>query len=234
MDIGVISTASCVTIPEALKSAGYRSLTCRANGTSPKSLKPKSEADKHNWPLQRGFDRFYGTIHGAGSFFDPNTLTRDNQFISPFADPEYQTENDREHKTALSTTPMRSADHAVRFMSANIILHQTATNRSLCMLRSRRAHWPMHALPRRTSQSTRASTTTGYRCDSRRIATQRMLNLGLIDADNTVNWPIPNDWKEKEHWEWDKRNMEVYAAMIDNMDQGIGRIVEALKGHRAV
>lgn len=30
--------------------------------------KPKTEADKHNWPLQRGFDRFYGTIHGAGSF----------------------------------------------------------------------------------------------------------------------------------------------------------------------
>ena len=53
-------------------------------------LPPKTDADKHNWPLQRGFDRFYGTIHGAGSFFDPNTLVRDNRFISPYADPEYQ------------------------------------------------------------------------------------------------------------------------------------------------
>ena len=47
-----------------------------------KFTRPKSDAEKHNWPLQRGFDRFYGTIHGAGSFFDPNTLVRDNQLIS--------------------------------------------------------------------------------------------------------------------------------------------------------
>ena len=40
---------------------------------------------------------------------------------------------------------------------------------------------------------------------------------------------MPEDWKETKHWEWDKRNMEVYAAMIDSMDQGIGRIIESLK-----
>ena len=58
---------------------------------------------------------------------------------------------------------------------------------------------------------------------------QRMLQLGLIDESSTVNWPIPEQWKEKKHREWDIRNMEVYAAMIDSMDQGIGRIVAALK-----
>ena len=58
---------------------------------------------------------------------------------------------------------------------------------------------------------------------------RRMIDLGVIDADSTINWPIPEEWKEKDHWQWDKRNMEVYAAMIDNMDQGIGRIVESLK-----
>ena len=40
-------------------------------------------SSQHNWPRQRGFDRFYGTIHGAGSFFDPNSLTRQNTLISP-------------------------------------------------------------------------------------------------------------------------------------------------------
>ena len=78
-----------VTIPEVLQSAGYRSyLSGKWHVTQ--AVNPKTESDKHNWPLQRGFDRFYGTIHGAGSFFDPNTLSRDNTFISPFADPEYQ------------------------------------------------------------------------------------------------------------------------------------------------
>src|SRR5688572_17491462 len=72
-----------VTIAEVLKTAGYATyMTGKWHVT--KKTHPDNEADKHNWPLQRGFDRFYGTIHGAGSFFDPNTLTRDNQFISPY------------------------------------------------------------------------------------------------------------------------------------------------------
>jgi arylsulfatase len=57
-----------------------------------------------------------------------------------------------------------------------------------------------------------------------------MIELGLIDKSNTVNFPIDESAKETEFWQWDKRNMEVYAAMIDSMDQGIGRIMDALKG----
>ncbi len=79
---------NCVTLAEALKPAGYRTYMSGKWHVT-KTVRPKTPDDKHNWPIQRGFDRFYGTIHGAGSFFDPNTLTRDNDYISPFADPEY-------------------------------------------------------------------------------------------------------------------------------------------------
>jgi arylsulfatase A-like enzyme len=65
----------CVTIAEALRPTGYKNYMIGKWHVT-KSGKPTSDADKYNWPLQRGFDRFYGTIHGAGSFFDPNTLTR--------------------------------------------------------------------------------------------------------------------------------------------------------------
>ena len=58
---------------------------------------------------------------------------------------------------------------------------------------------------------------------------EKMLELGLIDRDSTTNFPIEPNAKETEFWEWDKRNMEVYAAMVDNMDQGIGRICAALR-----
>jgi arylsulfatase len=64
--------------------------------------------DRSNWPRARGFDRFYGTIHGAGSFFDPNTLVRDDTVISPYADPEYQPERFY-YTDAIS-------DYAVRFI----------------------------------------------------------------------------------------------------------------------
>src|SRR5206468_1594199 len=66
---------------------------------------------KHNWPLGRGFDRFYGTIHGAGSYYDPSSLVRDNTMISPFADKEYAP------ATYYYTDAI--ADHAARFAGAD-------------------------------------------------------------------------------------------------------------------
>lgn len=73
-----------LTIAEALKPAGYRTYMVGKWHVT-KKVNPAGESEKNNWPLQRGFDRFYGTIHGAGSFYDPNSLTRDNTLISPYA-----------------------------------------------------------------------------------------------------------------------------------------------------
>jgi len=61
---------------------------------------------------------------------------------------------------------------------------------------------------------------------------QRMIEMGVIDR---ARWPLPlpeprvQDWDSVDHKDWRIRNMAVYAAMIDHMDQAIGRIVEALK-----
>src|SRR4051812_24293559 len=101
----------CVTIPEVLRQQGYRTyLSGKWHIAS--SLKESSDA----WPLQRGFDRFYGTIIGAGSFYNPNTLTRGNDNV------EHEAENNpsffytdaisdqaaaylRQHKQSNSETP---------------------------------------------------------------------------------------------------------------------------------
>ncbi len=211
----------CVTIPEVLKTAGYRTYMVGKWHVT-KEIKPKSEADKHNWPRQRGFDRFYGTIHGAGSFFDPNTLTRDNEYISPLADEQYgpdQMANGEFYYTDAI------ADHAVRYISEHH--HQSDDQPFFLYVSFTAAHWPMHALEKDIAKY-KGKYDSGY--DAIRSARyKKMVKLGLIDEANTVNWPIPDEWKENEYWEWDKRNMEVYAAMIDSMDQGIGRIVESLK-----
>ena len=66
----------CVTIPGALKASGYRSYMSGKWHVASSLTKPTD-----TWPLQRGFDEFYGTIIGAGSFYDPNTLTRGNDNI---------------------------------------------------------------------------------------------------------------------------------------------------------
>ena len=53
----------CRTIAEVLRPAGYR---CLAVGKWHVTRFIAEDGPKHNWPLGRGFDRFYGTIHGAG------------------------------------------------------------------------------------------------------------------------------------------------------------------------
>lgn len=211
----------CVTIPEALQSAGYRSyLSGKWHVTSVTS--PKTDADKFNWPLQRGFDRFYGTIHGAGSFFDPNTLTRDNEFVSPYADDQYQPEQMANGEYYYTDA---IADHAVRFIREH---HEDSDDQPFFLYVSfTAAHWPMHALEKDIAKY-EGKYDAGYDA-IRKARYQKMIDLGLIDPSATVNFPLEDAWKETEFWEWDKRNMEVYAAMVDSMDQGIGRIVESLK-----
>src|SRR5258708_926237 len=62
----------CVTIAEALRPAGYHTLmTGKWHVAS--DLK-----DSRNWPLQRGFEKFFGLISSVRSYFDPPTLTEDN------------------------------------------------------------------------------------------------------------------------------------------------------------
>ncbi len=205
-----------VTIAEVLKPAGYKSYAVgKWHVTS--TIDPKSLADKHNWPLQRGFDRFYGTIHGAGSFYDPNTLTRDNDFVSPFADPQYVTD-DYYYTDAIS-------DHAVRFVTEH---HATNVGEPFFMyVTYTAAHWPMHARESDIAKYA-GKYDAGYQ-NIRDARYEKMLKLGVVDASSTVNFPIPEKYKETEFLDWDQRNMEVYAAMIDSMDQGIGKLIASLE-----
>ena len=68
---------------------------------------------------------------------------------------------------------------------------------------------------------------TGYEA-IRKARHEKMKELGVIDS----NQPLPDgvaEWWRADNKEWEAACMEVYAAMVDNMDQGIGRIVNTLK-----
>ena len=61
---------NAVTLAEVLKNAGYATFM---TGKWHVAKENDYDGDKSNWPLQRGFDRFIGTLNGSGSFFDPGT-----------------------------------------------------------------------------------------------------------------------------------------------------------------
>lgn len=204
-----------VTIAEVLKSAGYATyMAGKWHVTS--QTHPKADGDKANWPRQRGFDRFYGTIHGAGSFFDPNTLVRDNTFISPYADPAYQPQS-YYYTDAIN-------DHAVRFVTEH--KQQNPEKPFFIYMAHTAAHWPLHAKEADIAKY-KGRYDSGYSV-IRTARLAKMKQIGLVDPRWQVS-PQSGDWGAVENKAWEARCMEVYAAMLDSMDQGIGRLVTALK-----
>jgi arylsulfatase len=204
---------SCTTLAEMLKPAGYRSY---ATGKWHVTRHASADGPKHNWPCQRGFDRYYGTIHGAGSFFDPSSLVRDNTMISPFADPEY-TPDTYYYTDAIS-------DHAVRFIRE----HRTEEpNRPfLLYVAYTAAHWPMHALPEDIAKYD-GRYDSGYD-PIRKARYEKAVSLGIIDPSEPLPTGVGN-WDKVDNKEWESACMEVYAAMVDRMDQGIGNVIGELK-----
>lgn len=205
------------TIAEVLRPAGYSTYGVGKWHVT-KHVQP--DGPKHNWPLQRGFEKFYGTITGAGSFYDPGTLTRGNQNISPFADPEYQPEQ-YYYTEAIS-------DYAVRFINEHCAGDTGSEKPFFLYVAYTAAHWPMHALEKDIVKY-KGKYDGGY-SPTHAARAKRVVELGLVD-ESFDEAPLVGKWDEVEHKAWESRCMEVYAAMIDNMDQGIGRIIGTLKKH---
>lgn len=205
----------CVTIAEVLKTAGYSTYMA---GKWHVTKHTKPTGPKHNWPMQRGYDRFYGTIHGAGSFYDPNSLTRDNTQISPYNDPEYQPEQ-YYYTDAIS-------DHTVRYIADH--QKQSKDKPFFIYVAYTAAHWPMHALAKDVAKY-KGKYDEGYEA-IRKARFDRVKKLGLVEPKWKLTQQAGN-WDSAKNKAWEARCMEVYAAMVDNMDQGIGRIVAELEKH---
>ena len=203
----------CVTIAEALRPAGYRNYMA---GKWHVTRHVAPTGPKHNWPLQRGFDRFYGTVTGAGSFFDPTTLCRDNTYVTPENDAEYRPE--RFYYTDAIT------DQAVRFVREHDEQHTDAP--FFLYVAYTTAHWPMHALEADIAKY------EGVYDDGFEPVRARRLEGARARGVLAPEWPMseaPRPWSKTPNHAWEARNMQVYAAMIDRMDQGIGRLVAELE-----
>lgn len=198
-------SANAVTIAEVLKESGYSTYMSGKWHVTPYIA--DELPTKQNWPAQRGFDKFFGTIHGAGSFYDPNSLARDNEFIAPTEDFYYT--------DAIS-------DNAVSFIE-----NHTSDKPFFLYLPYTAAHWPMHAKPE-DIEKYKDKFDTGWDA-MRKEKYAKMIDLGLIKPE----WQLSEkddilSWEEVAQKEWYSSLMEVYAAMVDNMDQGIGRVMSVL------
>jgi len=211
---------SCVTIAEALGAAGYR--TCMSGKwhvggpydvRRPESWTPGDRT--HPTPVQRGFDEHYGMLGGAGNYFRPPTIIHNDRFVELPDEGYYFTD-------AIS-------DHAVRMIDSACDAPDDAAQPLFLYVAYTAPHWPLHALEEDIARY-RGKYACGW--DAVRTARhERLKATGLIDP----KWPIsPRDPEAPPFATIDNADMQdarmaVYAAQIDRMDQGLGRILDALR-----
>ena len=164
------------------------------------------------YPTNRGFEKYFGNIWGVVDFFDPFSLVSGTTPIKSVPKDYY-------HTDAISDTAVKYIDEfSKRDQPFFLYVAETAP------------HWPLHALPEDISKYENTYKVGWDAIREKRY--QNMVKSGLIDAAATKLSPrMQNElsWEANPDKEWDARAMAVHAAMVDRMDQGIGRMIEALK-----
>ncbi len=187
-------------------------------------------------PIDRGFSEFYGLLDGCSSFFNPKkpdpvfynggrvrTMAHNDQLITEVADDFYATDAYTDHAVK---TILRFAKSDKPFF---INLNYTAP------------HFPLHALPEDIERY-RGKYSEGYEV-LRKRRYEKLIKLGIIDADTSklskvdaktgdyrydykvIPWKDLDDQTRAR----EEARMEVYAAMVDRLDQGVGKVLAALE-----
>ena len=197
---------NCVTIAEVLKENGYHTY-----------MAGKWHLGMHGqekWPLQRGFERFYGILAGAASYLRPEGgrgLTLDNEHLPAPESPYYTTD--------------AFTDHALQFVG-----EQKDDKPFFLYLAFNAPHWPLQAKEEDIQKFTKLYRSKGWD-KIRQERYNRMQKMGIIDKNvGFAEWEN-RSWDELTEKEKDESayRMAVYAAQIHCVDYNVGKVIDYLK-----
>lgn len=205
-----------LTIAQHLQQCGYRSF-----------LSGKWHLGTDD-PTRHGFEEFYGTLVSAKTFWDPDHFLRlpKGRKITPQRRNFYGTD-------ALG-------EQAITFLNQ---ARETPDRPWFLYLAFNAPHFPLHAPPETIAKYVDRYTSGWDVLRAERLG--RMQQLGIVPPDTQLS-PRSRyaDWVEslsKENPAWKDlpsnrqadlaRRMAIYAAMVDHMDQAIGRVLDDLKSH---
>lgn len=205
----------CQTFAEVLKPSGYRTyMSGKWHVTSERFTCP--DGPKHNWPLQRGFERYWGIIGGAANYYTP-PIVDGNDWVGAEEMPKGQMFTE----AIANKGAQFIRDHTQETPESPFIEYVAFTA----------PHWPLHA---RTETIHKYSDIAKQGWDRMRHAKyDRMKEIGVIEDHwnlSEKDSDIP-DWEKLTQEQQDEfaYRMAVYCAQIDEMDQGVGEIIAALK-----
>ncbi|MBE9583476.1 arylsulfatase [Mucilaginibacter sp. JRF] len=198
-----------VTIAEVLKTAGYHTY-----------MSGKWHVGMHGkwkWPMQRGFDQFYGMLEGASSYFHPfapRGITDGN------GDMQFEFPDDYYTTDAFTT-------RAISFIN-----EQKDSKPFFLYLAYNAPHWPLQA-----KKEDIALFIEKYKVGWDSIKHERLrkqIQMGLTKPEWGTAQSEMRPWNELTQEEKDKVSyrMAVYAAQVYRMDQNIGRLLKELKAKK--
>lgn len=199
-----------LTLAEVLKSGGYSTIL---------SGKWHVGDDRDQWPAQRGFDRSFGFIGGASNYYEINDPDSPTVKLVKNNEP-YYLEKGRYLTDAIT-------DNALEFLD-----EQDKENKPFFLYLAFNApHWPLQALPEDIAKY-KGKYSQGW--DSLRVQRyQQAVAKGVVDEghelaqrDDKVQLWDKLTYDEQQYWQL---RQEVFAAMIDHVDQSIGRLLDKLK-----
>ncbi len=219
---------SGVTIAELLKASGYQtSMSGKWHLSFTPQLQDKNLhqqwidhrhgndlpfAPLDSYPVRRGFDRHFGIIWGVINYFDPFSLVDGTTTVKNVPENFYITD-------AIT-------DHAV-----NAVQDFSKNEKPFFLYVAHCApHWPLHALPEDIARYKNVYKEGWHALRENRH--KQLKKIGAIGTQEIVKLQgIGNDWDllNPQEKEIAQTKMAVHAAMVDRMDQGIGKIVAALK-----
>ncbi|MCR5270446.1 MAG: sulfatase-like hydrolase/transferase [Prevotella sp.] len=228
--MGQSLTKDCVTIPEVLREAGYHtgmsgkwhlSLT-QGIGNNTDQMAWLSHQNTFNnrpfapidtYPCNRGFDQHWGTIWGVTDHFDPFSLVHNEEPLFTDSIPSDFYYADYVADKAIDMMDEMTADGKPFFMYVAF----------------QEPHWPVQAKPQDIEKY------KGVYDDGWDVLRQRrykkMIELGIVNPEETPEASNASGraWENESDKAFQAANMEVHAAMVDCVDQNIGRIINELK-----
>lgn len=202
-------TRNAITLAEGLGSAGYDTYLSGKWHLTP--WRPGTASMVEDGPTARGFDRFYGTIMSIRGYFNPPSLMEDGRELPA-------TEGDYHYTDAIS-------NKAIEYIS-----QQDPETPYFLYVAYAAPHFPLQAREQDIARY-RGRFLEGW--DTLRDERyRRLVELGMIDPA----WPVPDadsrqiDWDDidPDYLAWFDERMAVYAAMVEQMDRGIGGILDAV------
>lgn len=205
-----------ISIGDLLKSAGYRTLF---------SGKNHSKTSLYNF----GFDRVYEFLGGATNHFNPG-MKRENEFHPIFKDePGFWYIDDKVNKPYNPPKDFYSTDYFTKYAIDFLEEYKDEKQPFFLYLAFTAPHDPLMAWPEDIAKY-RGKYMVGYKTvrDSRY---KRMLDLGMVNPEMKLSEPTYEDWNSMTEAQKDGQDlkMAIYAAMIDRIDQNIGKLIQVLE-----